>query len=206
MLKLHLVAFGLLAIAATLIATGCNQPSKHPNQINDFDGASYDSLTVAHGALTALRSQISTNYKQYGPQFNEAAATYSTAFTVYSQFRTDVNNQATASEAVNALTISIIALETSIQQQLHAPAAAAKNAHQKAAAMRTRAAQRNISISDVLTELEIAATVAQAVPAASPYASLASMVIDATSQALAAYHAAAGQAIDLTTIQPVPAI
>ena len=206
MLKLHLVAFGLLAIAATLIATGCNQPSKHPNQINDFDGASYDSLTAAHGALTALRSQISTNYKQYGPQFNEAAATYSTAFTVYSQFRTDVNNQATASEAVNALTISIIALETSIQQQLHAPAAAAKNAHQKAAAMRTRAAQRNISISDVLTELEIAATVAQAVPAASPYASLASMVIDATSQALAAYHAAAGQAIDLTTIQPVPAI
>jgi len=206
MLKLHLVAFGLLAIAATLIATGCNQPSKHPNQINDFDGASYDSLTAAHGALTALRSQISTNYKQYGPQFNEAAATYSTAFTVYSQFRTDVNNQATASEAVNALTISIIALETSIQQQLHAPAAAAKNAHQKAAAMRTRAAQRNISISDVLTELEIAATVAQAVPATSPYASLASMVIDATSQALAAYHAAAGQAIDLTTIQPVPAI
>lgn len=206
MLKLHLVAFGLLAIAATLIATGCNQPSKHPNQINDFDGASYDSLTVAHGALTALRSQISTNYKQYAPQFNEAAATYSTAFTVYSQFRTDLNDQATASEAVNALTISIIALETSIQQQLHAPAAAAKNAHQKAAAMRTRAAQQHISISDVLTELEIAATVAQAVPAASPYASLASMVIDATSQALAAYHAAAGQAIDLTTIQPVPAI
>lgn len=206
MLKFHFVAFGLLAIALTLIATGCNQPSKHPNQINNFDGATYDSLTVAHGALTSLRMQISANHKQYGPQFNEAAATYSTAFTVYSQFRTNVTTQATATEAINALTVSIIALEASIQQELHTPAAVSKDAHQKAAAMRARAAKRNISISDVLTELEIAATVAEAVPAASPYANLASMVIDATSQALAAYNSAAGQPIDLSTIQPVPAI
>ncbi len=206
MLKLNLVAFGLLVIAITLIATGCNQQSKHPNQINDFDGATYDSLTVAHGALTALSTQISSNYKQYAPQFDEAASAYSTAFTVYSQFRTDVNNQASATEAMNALTISIIALETSIAQELHTPATAAKNAHRKAAAMRARAAQRNISVSDVLTELEIAATIAQAVPAASPYASVASMVIDATSQALAAYTASAGQPINLATIQPIPAI
>lgn len=206
MLKLHLLAFGLLAIAITLIATGCSQPSKHPNQINDFDGATYDSLTVAHGALASLRTQIATGYKQYAPQFNEAAATYSTAFTVYSQFRTDVSSQATAAEAVNALTVSIIAVETSIQQQLHTPAAVAKNARQKAATMRARATKRSITISDLLTELEIAATIAQAIPAASPYASLASVVIDATSQALAAYNAAAGQPIDLATLQPVPSI
>lgn len=206
MLKFNLLAFGLLAIAITLIATGCNQPSKHPNQINDFDGATYDSLTVAHGALTALGTQISTNYKQYAPQFNEAAATYSTAFTVYSQFRTDVNSQATAADAVGVLTVSIIALETSIQKELHTPAEVAKNARHKAAAMRARAAQRSISISGVLAELEIASAVAQAVPAASPYASLASMVIEATSQALAAYNAAAGQPINLAAIQPVPAI
>lgn len=206
MLKLHFLAFGLLAIAITLITTGCNQPSKHPNQINDVDGITYDSLTVAHGALTSLRAQIATNYKQYAPQFNEAAATYSTAFTVYSQFRTDVNSSANPSQAVAALTVSIIALENSIQQELHNPAAVASHAREKALAMRTKAAQQHISISDVLTELEIAAAVAQAVPAASPYANLASVVIESTSQALAAYNAAAGQPIDLSTIQPIPAI
>lgn len=206
MLKLYIPAFGLLAIAITLFTTGCNQPSKHPNQINDFDGATYDSLTVAHGALTSLRAQVSVNYKQYAPQFNEAAAAYSTAFTVYSQFRTGIDNQASAAAAVSALTVSIVSLETSIQNAMHTPAAAAKNARNKANAMRSRAAARSISISDVLTELEIAAAVAQAVPSASPYASLASMVIDATSQALAAYTAAVGQLIDLTTIQPIPAI
>jgi len=206
MLKLPLVAFGLLAVAITLITTGCNQPSKHPNQNNDFDGATYDSLTVAHGALVSLRTQIATNYKQYAPQFNEAAAAYSTAFTVYSQFRTDVNSSANPSQAVAALTVSIIALENSLQQQLHTPPAVASHARQTALAVRTKAAQQHLSISDVLTELEIAAAVAQAVPAASPYANLASMVIESTSQALAAYNAAAGQPIDLTTIQPIPAI
>jgi hypothetical protein len=72
--------------------------------------------------------------------------------------------------------------------------------------MHAKAAARNISVSDVLTELEVAATIAQTIPAASAYANLASMVVDATAQAVAAYNAASGQPIDLTTIQPVPAI
>jgi hypothetical protein len=206
MLKLHFLAFGLLAIAIALIATGCNQPSKHPNQINDLDGTTYDTMTVAHGAMMSLRTQIATNYKQYAPQFNEAAASYSTAFTVYSQFRTNVNSSASPSQAIAALTVSIVALENSIQEQWNTPAAVTSQARAKAMAMRTKAAQQHISISDVLTELEIAATIAQAVPAASPYANLASMVIESASQGLAAYNAAAGQPIDLSTIQPIPAI
>ena len=76
----------------------------------------------------------------------------------------------------------------------------------KAESLRARAAGQNVTVSDILTELEIAAAVARAVPAASVYAGLASMVIEATSQALAAESASAGQAIDLTTIQPLAAL
>jgi hypothetical protein len=206
MLKFQFTAFALLAMVVTLTITGCNPQPKHPNQLNDFDGATYDSLTVAHGALLSLRTRISSDYRQYAPQFNQAAAAYSTAFTLYSQYRTNVNSQTTAAGAINSLLISIVTLEVSIQKEMQVPAPVVQQAHHEAAAMRAKAAARNISVSDVLTELEVAATIAQTIPAASAYANLASMVVDATAQAVAAYNAASGQPIDLTTIQPVPAI
>jgi hypothetical protein len=206
MLKFQFTAFALLAMVVTLTITGCNPQPKHPNQLNDFDGATYDSLTVAHGALLSLRTRISSDYRQYAPQFNQAAAAYSTAFTLYSQYRVNVNSQTTAAGAINSLLISIVTLEVSIQKEMQVPAPVVQQAHHKAAAMRAKAAARNISVSDVLTELEVAATIAQTIPAASAYANLASMVVDATAQAVAAYNAASGQPIDLTTIQPVPAI
>lgn len=206
MLKLQLTAFALLAIVLTLTITGCNPQPKHPNQLNDFDGATYDSLTVAHGALVSLRTRISADYRQHAPQFNQAASAYSTAFTLYSQYRADASNQTTAAGAINSLLLSIVTLEVSIQKEMQVPAPVVQQAHHKAAVMRAKAEARNVSVSDVLTELEIAATIAQTIPAASSYANLASMVVDATAQALAAYNAAAGQPIDLATIQPVPAI
>jgi hypothetical protein len=206
MLKLKLAAFGLLAIAITLTTTGCNQQPKHPNQMNDFDGATYDSLTVAHAALLSLRTQISTNYKQHAAQFNEAATSYSTAFSVYSQYRAAADSQSTTAGTINALLVSVVTLEVSIQKELNPPAPVVQQAHRKAAAMRAKAAAHNVSISDVLTELEIAATIAETVPATSSYANLASMVIEATTKAVAAYSAAVGQPIDLASIQPVPAI
>jgi hypothetical protein len=63
-----------------------------------------------------------------------------------------------------------------------------------------------VSISDILTELEIAAAVARTIPPAAPYAILAELVIGATSQAVAADTAASGHAIDLTTISPITPI
>ena len=71
--------------------------------------------------------------------------------------------------------------------------------------MKIRATAR-VSISDIFTELQIAAAIAQTIPPAAPYAILAQLVIDATRQALAAQTAAASQPIDLSTISPVPAI
>ncbi len=207
MLKINLAAFGLLAIATVLVLTGCNQQQpKHPNQISDFDGATYDSLTLAHGALLSLRTEIVTNYPQYGPRFNQAATAYQTAFDLYSQFRLDTTGQTTAAEAINTLLVSMMSLEVAIQKQMQVPAPLVQQTHNKAAAMRMKAQARNLSISDILTELEIAATIAQAVPATSSYAGLASVVIHATSNAVAAYNLAAGQAIDLATIGPIPAI
>jgi hypothetical protein len=51
--KLKLAVF-LLPLLAFLLASGCGSQPPHPNQLNAFDGATYDSLTVAHGALSSL--------------------------------------------------------------------------------------------------------------------------------------------------------
>jgi len=67
-------------------------------------------------------------------------------------------------------------------------------------------ATARVSISDILTELEIAAAVARTIAPAAPYALLAQLVIGATAQAVAAETAASGHAIDLTTISPIAAI
>ena len=67
-------------------------------------------------------------------------------------------------------------------------------------------ATARVSISDILTELQIAAAIARTIAPAAPYALLAELVIGATSQAVAAESAASGRAIDLTTIAPIPAI
>jgi hypothetical protein len=72
--------------------------------------------------------------------------------------------------------------------------------------LRASAKQAGVTVSDILTELEIAAAVAHTIPQAGPYAALAEVVIESTSAALAAEIAAVGQPIDLSLIQPMPAI
>jgi hypothetical protein len=194
-----------LPIFSFLIVDGCGTQPSHPNQINTFDGATYDSLTLAHGALTSLRAQVSVGYPKYAPIFNDAAASYTVAFNAYSLFRTNPNNQAELTVTINNLTVSIIALENAFQADMHASPAEMLAVRKKAAKIRLAIGTR-LSVSDILTELEIAAAVARAIPAAQPYAALAQLVIGATSQALAAEVAASGQAIDLATIQPLTMI
>ena len=115
--NLKLAASLFPIVAAALAISGCHTVPNHPNQINTFDGASYDSLTVVHGALTSLRVQISSNYPKYAPQFNEAAAAYSTAFNAYSVYRTvaSSSNQAQVNAAIQSLTLSIIVLENAFE-------------------------------------------------------------------------------------------
>ena len=202
-------AAAALATAFLILGCACNPQPSHPNQINSFDGATYDSLTVAHSALTTLRAQLVTTYPQYAPVFNQSAAAYSTAYQAYSLFRTTASGQAAEQAAVSVqianLAVSIVALENAFQADLHVSPSAVLDIERRAAKIRARA-KSNASLADILVELEIAATIAETVPATQPYAALAALVIDTSRQALAAEQAAAGQDIDLTAIQPVESL
>jgi hypothetical protein len=204
MSKFKVAVFSFLVLTLAIGTLACNTQPSHPNQINTFDGASYDSFTVAHAALASFRPQVSTTDKQYISVFNEAAAAYATGFNAYSLYRTTQGNQAAVSVAISNLTFSIVSLENAIQAGLHVSPQAVLNVRAKAAKLRASASPR-ISISDILTELEIAAAIARTLPG-TPYADLAGIVIDAAQQALAAQNAASGQAIDLSTIQPIALI
>ncbi len=189
-----------------VLATGCGNQPAHPNQLNAFDGSAYDSLTLAHGALTSLRAQVVVSYPKYAPLFNEAADSYAATFNAYALYRTSPSDTAALTVAISNLTVSIVALENSFQTDMQVSPAVVAGIRKKAKTLRARAAGGNVTVSDILTELEIAAAIARAIPSASVYAGLASMVIQATSQALAAEAASAGQPIDLTTIQPIAVI
>src|SRR5579875_3429558 len=177
-----IVAAGPL-LALALLFSGCNSQPNHPNQINAFDGACYNSLTAAHAALVYLRSTIANTYPKYAALFNEAAASANLA----------------------NLTVSIVALENAFQADMQVPPQTAQRIRNQAEKIRA-SARANVTLSDILTELEIAAAVARTVPAAAPYAQLASIVISATAQAVAAETVIAGQPIDLTTLAAIPPI
>jgi hypothetical protein len=196
---LALPVFSLVCV----LTIGCGTQPNHPNQLNTFDGATYDTLTVAHGALGSLCAQISASYPKYVPQFNQAASAYEVAFQAYSLYRTDQSNQSQLSLAIANLTVSVVGLESTLQSDMNASPAVVANIQGRAKKMRATA---RVSISDILTELEIAAAVARTIPPAAPYAILAELVIGATSQAVAADTAASGHAIDLTTISPITPI
>ncbi len=204
MFKFKLALGATVAAALTLCTIGCNTQPNHPNEINTFDGASYDSLTLAHGALSSLRLSVATSSPQYVPLFNEAAAAYSAAYDAYAAYRANPASQASVAVAVSNLTVSIVALEDNFESSMHVSPNAVLKARGKAASI--RAAHPQITISDILTELEVAASIAEAVPGTQPYSALAAVVIDATKQALAANQSASGQPIDLSTIQPLAPI
>lgn len=196
---------GMLAIAAaTLISTGCNTQPAYPNQLNTFDASSYDTLTLTHGALTSLRAQVATTYVKYVPEFNQAAAAYATALNSYTLYRSAATSagQADVTAAISNLTLSIVTLEDAFEADLNVPASTAVAIRTEAQRIR-KAAGPNTTVADVLTALEVAAAIAEAIPGAQPDASLAAMVVAATDAALDAEDAAAGQPIDLTTIQNI---
>jgi ABC-type Fe3+-siderophore transport system permease subunit len=202
LLKLTLAA---IFVAVLIFCTGCNNQPKHPNQINTFDGASYDSLTAAHAALASLRTSISTTHRGYIAPFNEAASAYSTAFTAYSVYRTNQAGDTPVTVAIANLTVSIVALENTFQSDMKASPAQVQQVRMQAAKVRARV-RSQITVSDILTELEIAASIASTIPATQPYSGLAAIVIKMTQQSLAALGANSGQAIDLSTIQPLAPI
>lgn len=200
MLTFKLVAVALL-VAAIVLFSACSPSAKHPNQINSFDGASYDSLTAAHAALISLRTTVSTTYPQYKVTFNQAAASYQLAYTAYVAFRSQPASQAQAALAIDNLTVNIVSLENAFQNDMHVQASTANTVRERT--YQIRAAHASLNISDILTELQVAASIAATVPGAQPYAALAEIVIGATRSAIDAITSASGQPIDISTIAPV---
>jgi hypothetical protein len=195
-----------LPVLSILFASACGSQPSHPNQLNAFDGATYDTLLLAHGALTSLQASVTTSYPKYAPICNQATAAYNAAYTSYASFRLTPTTQAEVSVTIGNLTVAIVALENAFETDMQASTVNVAEIRARAKRLRTSAGQAGISVSDLLTELEIAAAIAQTIPRAGPYAKLAGIVIQSTSAALVAETAAVGQPIDLTQIQPIPAI
>lgn len=200
---LNLKTLSVLVFGSALVfSVGCGPQQQHPNQLSTFDGASYDSMTVAHAALISLRTTVGGSYPQYVPGFDQAAASYAIAYNAYAAYRLAPASEASAALAISNLTVSIVNLENTLQVDMHVKPNTVQQIRGRALRMRAAVAPK-ITISDILTELEIAASVAQTVPGTQPYSTIAAVVIKTTQEALAAYQSASGQPIDLTTIQPV---
>jgi hypothetical protein len=192
-------------LGAALLFTGCGAPSSHPGEINSLDGSTYDSLTAAHAALSTCRIQVSTTYPTYVSEFNQAVSSYAAAYDSYILFRSaPTSNQAQLALEIQNLTISVVALEDAFQAGMKPSPADVAAVHKRAEKiLATLKAKKNISISDILTELQIAAGIAETIPGTGPYASLAALVISATNSAISTISANQGQPIDLSTIQPI---
>jgi hypothetical protein len=201
--KLFQRAAVALPVISLLFAAGCGTQSSHPNQVNTFDGSTYDTLLMAHAAFSSLQSNITASYPKYIPIYNQAAAAYNLSYATYASFRTTPTTQADVAVTINNLTVAIVALENVFQTDMQASPASVADIRLHARRIRSAAKQAGFSVSDLMTELEIAAAVADTIPKAGPYARLAAIVIQTTSAALAAESAAANQPIDLTLIQPI---
>ena len=187
---------------ATLTTTGCHVQSSHPNQMNVFDGAAYDSMLLAHGALTSLRAGIATDFHQYALEFNQAAAAYNTAVVIYSAYRNSANDESSVSAALGNLTVGVTALESALVNDLHVNAQHTAQVREKARKIRARASA-HITVADILTELEVAESLAALAPSTEEYATLAKVIIDATGAAVNAEQAAANQPIQMSTIAAI---
>jgi hypothetical protein len=195
-----------LPILGILLTCACGTQPSHPNQLNAFDGATYDTLLLAHGALTSLEATTSVSYPKYTPMFNQAAAAFNTASTTYASFRTTPATQAEVAVTITNLTVAIVALEDAFQTDMQPSASTIAQIRAHAKLLRHSAAQAGLSVSDLLTELEIAAAVARTIAQASPYAQVAQIVIQTTAAALAAELSQVGLPIDMSLIPPIPAL
>lgn len=199
-----------LPFVAVLALTSC-QPPTHPNQINDFDGKTYDSLLLTHGALASLRENIRISHPDFIPAFNATAHAYTAAFDAYSIYRIDPQRVApTLSSLVSDLALNVQKLEHDLTDPLPVEPAKKDAVRERMALRRGRmAASRpryEMSLVDILTTLETGAQIAKFVPIAAPYADLAVLVIDATKRAVGDFNASSGKLIDLALLAPIAPI
>lgn len=96
-----LLVFLLAACATT------NTTPAHPNQINAFDGAAYDTLITVQASLNQAKTLIGS-YPQYKTDLNIALLAYNEAIAVYEVYHVSV---ATA-QTTAALQAQLAALVT----------------------------------------------------------------------------------------------
>ncbi len=186
-------------LLASFITTGCHTQLPHPDQLNTFDGASYDSMTLAHGALTSLRVSIAADFPRYTPEFNKAVEAYDTALAVYSAYRNSAAAEQPVSAALGNLAVSITNLESTLVADLHVDKQHSASVRKAAQQIRARA-NLHVTVADILTELEIAASLASLAPSTEAYAPLIKAIVNATETALLAEQTNAGKPIKLDSL------
>lgn len=203
--KLKVATAAASLFLAVFTMTGCRVQLSHPNQVNTFDGAAYDTMVLAHGALTALRANIVKNYPQYAPVFNTAVEAYNATAIVYSNYRNSAGDEPSVSVALGNLTVGITTLESALVHDLHVDAQHTAQIRAKAQKIRARASA-HLTTADIFTQLEIAASIAALVPTVGQYATLAQIILDATQAAITAEQATADQPIRMDAIAAIAPI
>ena len=167
------ISAAVLAVA-TLMTGGCTPQSNHPNQLNRFDGAAYDSLVLAHGSLVSLRTTVQEQYPALAA--------------------TDL----TMSTALHNLTLALVLLEGELEADLH------RTEFRSASAK--IGAQSGYAPSELLTALQLAATIASIIPQTAAEARAAEAILAATRQALTEWRAVANTPINLAWLTPIEPI
>ena len=203
--KLTLSLSAAALVASALLFSGCSPQSNHPNQLNRFDGAAYDSLVLAHGSLVSLRSSVINRYPALAPKFNNVAEAYRAAVVAYSIYRSNSTIEVTTSTALHNLTLALILLEGELQASLSKDSGQLAPDAPAAGSVSSRA-QTAYSPSELLTVLEVAATVASSIPAAQKHADAAQAILAATGQALLEWRTVASAPIDLAVLSPIDSI
>lgn len=196
-----LVAASVVLVASGFLLSGCKPQSSHPNQLNKFDGLAFDSLILAHGSITSLRASVANQYPSLAPQFNKVAEAYAAAVSAYSTYRTGASSDFATASALHDLTLSIVALEGEFEAMFRGNGQSVL-----AEKMSARAVSGIYSPSELLTALQLSVVVASAVPGLEGKAVAIQVILDAATQALGEWKAMASEPIDLSKLQPVPAI
>lgn len=101
------------AILLLLISIGCASLTPHPNQINAFDGATYDILITVQASIAQAKTLIN-QFPQFTSELNKAIASYNTAIADYKLY----HEAAASAPTQTTLQTQITSLVTAVSQLL----------------------------------------------------------------------------------------
>lgn len=197
----------VLVILSIILLTGC-PAGRHPNQISDFDGKTYDTLLLAHDTIAALRNPIQNEYPEYVSLWNRTNDSYRLAFGSYASWRDHPGgSQAQLGSWLIAVIGNITELEKVFIDKLPVAQEQREVIHSR---VRTRrsivSTPQALSLQDILQILEVTSEIAKDVPATSSYGALAELLIKTTADAVAAIQKNASLPIDFGRIAPIAPI